>query len=616
MHRRILLWDRLHELFHYWHVIHKPFAVVMYLFMVVHIAVAAHDRLRVGRPVVMAARGRAPLGSRRWPWRSRRATAQISPGKLSRAPREARGQRPLPGLPRRGEGRRAGEVPGLPLPLAAAPRGRQGPARAARVPRLQDLPRRAPGGGVRPRLLGQGGARGLRPRADRPRARGQARAAACLRASATEERRPRLPRRTCWAGTCASCHADEHRGQFAGRDCASCHSQSGVEAGARLRPRADGLAARRGVTRAGRCEKCHATRRPDPASHGRPTACFRAVAAQGLRELPRGRARGPAGDRLHELPHHRRLEAGPWRPRASTTTQTGYPLPGRHAAVRLRRRATCPGRPLRVKHDALHGLPRATPTTASSRRAPTGGRCECCHDVSGFRPARFALEDHQKTAYPLAGAHLAVACDAATGRPSGCRRRRPWARHGRAVRVSASRPPAASTATPTRTGARSTRLRREGRLRGLPPRGLVARGDLRPRQTRFPLSGGHAKSPAPAATTRVDAGTPARALRFAGLRPGLRGLPQGPARGQFARAGGSVACERCHTTDDVKATRFDHDRDSAYALDGAHATARLRGLPPPGEARRRRRFVRYKPLAHDVQGLSRRRAARRKGGRA
>lgn len=40
LHRRLLAWDRLHELFHYWHVFHKPFAVVMYLFMVVHVAVA------------------------------------------------------------------------------------------------------------------------------------------------------------------------------------------------------------------------------------------------------------------------------------------------------------------------------------------------------------------------------------------------------------------------------------------------------------------------------------------------------------------------------------------------------------------------------------------------
>ncbi|HEY6555248.1 MAG TPA: hypothetical protein VI669_17960 [Vicinamibacteria bacterium] len=39
-HRRLLIWERVQELFHYWHVVHKPFAVVMYLFMVVHIVVA------------------------------------------------------------------------------------------------------------------------------------------------------------------------------------------------------------------------------------------------------------------------------------------------------------------------------------------------------------------------------------------------------------------------------------------------------------------------------------------------------------------------------------------------------------------------------------------------
>lgn len=39
LERRIALWSRLQQLFHYWHVFHKPFAVVMYVFMVVHIAV-------------------------------------------------------------------------------------------------------------------------------------------------------------------------------------------------------------------------------------------------------------------------------------------------------------------------------------------------------------------------------------------------------------------------------------------------------------------------------------------------------------------------------------------------------------------------------------------------
>jgi hypothetical protein len=40
LQRRLILWNRLQELFHHWHVIHKPFAIVMYVFLVVHVTVA------------------------------------------------------------------------------------------------------------------------------------------------------------------------------------------------------------------------------------------------------------------------------------------------------------------------------------------------------------------------------------------------------------------------------------------------------------------------------------------------------------------------------------------------------------------------------------------------
>ncbi|HEY0143966.1 MAG TPA: hypothetical protein VGF48_23975 [Thermoanaerobaculia bacterium] len=39
LQRRIARWHRTQELFHYWHVFHKPFAILMYLFLIVHIAV-------------------------------------------------------------------------------------------------------------------------------------------------------------------------------------------------------------------------------------------------------------------------------------------------------------------------------------------------------------------------------------------------------------------------------------------------------------------------------------------------------------------------------------------------------------------------------------------------
>jgi hypothetical protein len=46
---RIARWQRLQELFHHWHVFHKPFAVIMYLFMIVHVAVVVMTGYAFGR---------------------------------------------------------------------------------------------------------------------------------------------------------------------------------------------------------------------------------------------------------------------------------------------------------------------------------------------------------------------------------------------------------------------------------------------------------------------------------------------------------------------------------------------------------------------------------------
>lgn len=40
MQRRVALLSRAQQLFHYWHVVHKPFAIVMYVVMAIHITVA------------------------------------------------------------------------------------------------------------------------------------------------------------------------------------------------------------------------------------------------------------------------------------------------------------------------------------------------------------------------------------------------------------------------------------------------------------------------------------------------------------------------------------------------------------------------------------------------
>jgi hypothetical protein len=42
LERRIAAWQAVHDMFHYWHVIHKPFAIIMYLIMIIHILVAVY----------------------------------------------------------------------------------------------------------------------------------------------------------------------------------------------------------------------------------------------------------------------------------------------------------------------------------------------------------------------------------------------------------------------------------------------------------------------------------------------------------------------------------------------------------------------------------------------
>jgi hypothetical protein len=37
--RRLVLWQKIHHIFHYWHIIHKPFAIIMYLIMLIHVAI-------------------------------------------------------------------------------------------------------------------------------------------------------------------------------------------------------------------------------------------------------------------------------------------------------------------------------------------------------------------------------------------------------------------------------------------------------------------------------------------------------------------------------------------------------------------------------------------------
>jgi hypothetical protein len=124
--------------------------------------------------------------------------------------------------------------------------------------------------------------------------------------------------------------------------------------------------------------------------------------------------------------------------------------------------------------------------------------------------------------------------------------------------------------------------------------------------SRFPLAGAHRATPCagcheelkaqPAAATRVGSRT--RALGFEAAKRACVDCHRSPHGDQFAARRDRGACEGCHDTGAfVPASRFDHQRDSAYRLEGAHARAKCSACHTPERDAAGLRRVAYRPLS-------------------
>lgn len=401
-----------------------------------------------------------------------------------------------------------------------------------------------------------------------------------------------------WLGletSCGSCHADPHAGRF-GAECASCHSPAGWSAIREsgfdhdrtrypLRGRHASLA----------CASCH-----DPAKAWGKDPPF-AACGDCHRDAHAGRATlsGRPADcaACHSVDGFGR----------STYTvadhrKSGYPLEGRHAKVAC---ASChirlaPGERaglvgtsrvlLRPLHDACarchvdaHG------GQAALAKRPDRGACDACHTVRGFKPSTFTVASHAKLELPLEGRHATIACDACHGaaRP-GLPAPRGAARAGSAHFVFAIGETRCADChyDPHRGrfgsgGARPAAggcVACHGTASWSPSRVGVAAH----RAYRFPLTGAHGAVPCegchadlerrPARGSLVSARSHPAPLLFSVKRRECADCHRSPHGTQFAKRRDKGACDACHGVERFRpATRFDHDRDTSFHLEGAHA---------------------------------------------
>jgi hypothetical protein len=223
--------------------------------------------------------------------------------------------------------------------------------------------------------------------------------------------------------TCASCHEDPHRGSM-GAGCERCHTTAGWQRVDRRNVESGFDHTRTGFRLVGKhaqveCAACHAARPAtqwlrlsfDPRTRGRAYPVPRAESCVSCHPDYHERAfeRAPGGvacDNCHGQ--------DAWLPTsydiARHNRESRFELTGSHLAA-----------PCTACHRDPLGSEAQPPSfrfaslecvSCHGRDDPHGGqfagrRCEDCHDTRSFRIARF---DHDRTRYPLDGAHRDVPC--------------------------------------------------------------------------------------------------------------------------------------------------------------------------------------------------------------
>lgn len=362
---------------------------------------------------------------------------------------------------------------------------------------------------------------------------------------------------------CRNCHQDEHRGQLKG-ECSSCHVTAGWKPASGFDHNKTAFALT-GKHTAVTCDKCHQTI-VDNRSEKDPDYLKFAGLKFGLcsdcHKDAHNNKFGGACANCHSASGWKNVNQAQF-----DHARTSFPLEGRHAAVACDK-CHAPGKPLKgLKFAACRDCHKDYHQGQFAARTG-GGACEECHTVAGYSPSKFTLAQHNNGKYPLTGAHLAVAC-------INCHRK-------------TTGPDGAML---TQIQFASTRCQdcHKDPHRGQVDRFVTAQGcehchktdgwqttNFDHTQTKFTLEGKHLAAPCRACHRPLDPEN--KALQFTKLETRCQDCHKDIHRGQFAGIAAQAAeCGRCHTPGSWKPEKFDHARDAAFKLDGAHLKAACGG---------------------------------------
>ena len=369
-------------------------------------------------------------------------------------------------------------------------------------------------------------------------------------------------------GQCSPCHSDPHKGTFTAT-CQTCHNTASWKQVRRVAGSVQGFDHAKtdypllGKHRVVACGECH--RAGDFKAPLRFAKCSDCHTPDPHRGQFRQSKDGGECAACHSVEGFKPSTYGVAQHAASE-----YPLEGLHAKVPCAKCHLPKGAEtlFKIRQTQCKDC-HADAHRGQFAAAPHNNRCENCHDLQGFRPARFTLARHKETRFPLAGAHAAVPCVE-------CHK---TTESGKAAPVKYrfdDRTCTACHANPHRSQFRErmSQMRADGTPAGCEAcHSTVDWEQVKAfdhAATRFPLVGAHRTIACAGCHRPANGEKTMRNVVFNSVASTCVGCHADIHGGQFAASNKTTDCANCHNSTRWKPATFDHDKRTTFPLQGAH----------------------------------------------
>jgi hypothetical protein len=395
---------------------------------------------------------------------------------------------------------------------------------------------------------------------------------------------------------CSDCHADPHRGSFT-QSCETCHTTAGWK---RIPESQQFDHSKTKFPLLGKhaqveCIKCH-------------------VEGNFKKPLPFAKCMDCHQD-AHQGQFAQRKDKGEcaschnaegWKPSIYGVKEhaaSDYPLAGKHAGVSCDKCHAPAGPDTRYKLAFAKCVDCHLDAHAGQfARAPYNNQCEPCHTVKGFQPSSYTIAMHQKSGFPLAGAHLAVACAEChiTDAAGYSKKIVPYRFEDQSCKGCHKDPHGGEFDD------KMSQRRPDGRVAGCEACHTVKSWTDLPGfdhdKTKFPLLGAHAKVSCDRCHRPANSQTKLTAASFKSTPTNCSACHQDVHGGQFVKGSKAMDCGSCHSSEEWQPSTFDHETQTDFSLKGAHINVPCMDCHTGARNIDGRRVVFYKPTPRECAG--------------